>query len=166
MTMTPLDIRQGQFRIRFRGFDVREVDAFLERVAEAMEALIRENQTLRTDMERLQGKIREFKDQEKTFQKAMVNAQEMLNTMKQNAEKETDLIISEAQMKAEKILSSADNRLYRLHNDISELKRQRMQLEVDLRTILEAHTKLLDMSREAMESDEKADEKLRFLKNS
>jgi cell division initiation protein len=166
MTMTPLDIRQGQFRIRFRGFDLREVDAFLERVAEAMEALILENQTLRTDMERLQDKIRGFQDQEKTFQKAMVNAQEMLNAMKQNAEKETDLIISEAQMKAEKILSSADNRLYRLHNDISELKRQRMQLEVDLRTILEAHTKLLDMSREAMESEEKADEKLRFLKNS
>ena len=165
MTMTPLDIQQGQFRIRFRGFDVREVDAFLERVAQSMETLIRENETLHEDVERLKREIQAFQDQEKTFQQAMVNAQEMLNRMKQNAEKEAELILSEAQMRAEKILGSADNRLYQLHNDISELKRQRMQLEVDLRTILKAHTKFLDMSKEAMETEEKSEEKLRFLKN-
>jgi cell division initiation protein len=166
MTMTPLDIQQGQFRIRFRGFDVREVDAFLEQVAESMETLIRENETLRKDMERLKGEIREFQDQEQTFHEAMVNAQEVLENMKRNAEKEAELIISEAQMRAEKILSSADNRLYQLHKDISELKRQRMQLEVDLKTVLEAHTKYLDMSKQAMETEEKSEEKLRFLKNS
>ena len=166
MTMTPLDIQQGQFRIRFRGFDFREVDAFLERVAESMDALIREKEALRKDMERMKGEIREFQDQEQTFHEAMVNAQEMLDNMKRNAEKEAELIISEAQMKAEKILSSADNRLYQLHKDISELKRQRMQLEVDLRTVLEAHTKYLDMSKEAMKTEEKSEEKLRFLKNS
>jgi cell division initiation protein len=166
MTMTPLDIQQGQFRIRFRGFDVREVDAFLERVAESMETLIREKEALRKDMERMKGEIREFQDQEQTFHEAMVNAQEMLDNMKRNAEKEAELIISEAQMKAEKILSSADNRLYQLHKDISELKRQRMQLEVDLRTVLEAHTKYLDMSQQAMKTEEKSEEKLRFLSKS
>lgn len=166
MTMTPLDIQQGHFRIRFRGFDVREVDAFLERIAESMETLIRENETLRKDMERLKGEICEFHDQEQTFHEAMVNAQEMLDNMKRNAQKEAELIISEAQMRAEKILTSADNRLYQLHKDISELKRQRMQLEVELRTILEAHTKYLDMSKEATETEEKSEEKLRFLKNS
>jgi len=166
MTMTPLDIQQGQFRIRFRGFDVGEVDAFLERVAESMEALIRENETLRKDMARLNAEVLEFHDQEQTFHEAMVNAQETLNKMKRNAEKEAELIVSEAQMRAEKILSSADSRLYELHKDISELKRQRMQLEVDLRTILEAHTKYLDMSKEAMKTEEKSEEKLRFLKSS
>jgi cell division initiation protein len=86
--------------------------------------------------------------------------------MKRNAQKEAELIISEAQMRAEKILSSADNRLYQLHKDISELKRQRTQLEVDLKTVLEAHTKYLDMSKQAMGTEEKSEEKLRFLKNS
>lgn len=165
MTMTPLDIQQGQFRIRFRGFDVGEVDAFLERVAESMEVLIGENETQRQDMARLKAEILQFQDQEQTFHEAMVNAQEMLNKMKRNAEKEAELIISQAQMRAEKILNSADARLYQLHKDISELKRQRMQLEVDLRTVLEAHTKYLDMSKEAMETQEKSEEKLRFLKN-
>ena len=35
MKLTPLDIQQQQFKVRFRGFDVREVDRFLEQVADA-----------------------------------------------------------------------------------------------------------------------------------
>lgn len=165
MKITPLDIQQQRFRICFRGFDVREVDAFLERVADELETLIRENGTLHKEIEKLKLEIREFRDREKTFKRAMVNAQNMLDDMKHNAEKEAELIISEAQIKAEKILGSVDNRLYQLHKDISELKRQRMQLEVEIRTVLEAHTKLLDMSKEAMEAEQKSEEKLKFLKN-
>jgi cell division initiation protein len=35
MKLTPLDIQQQQFKVRFRGFDVREVDRFLEQTADA-----------------------------------------------------------------------------------------------------------------------------------
>jgi len=34
MNITPLDIDNQKFRTRFRGFDVREVDDFLQSVAE------------------------------------------------------------------------------------------------------------------------------------
>ena len=43
MKMTPLDIQQQQFKTRFRGFDVREVDTFLEQTAGAFETVQREN---------------------------------------------------------------------------------------------------------------------------
>jgi len=39
MKITPLDIQQQQFKTRFRGFDIREVDAFLEQIAETFEGL-------------------------------------------------------------------------------------------------------------------------------
>lgn len=164
MKMTPLDIQQQRFRICFRGFDIREVDAFVERVAEGLESLIRENTNLQEEIERLKLEVREFQDREKTFKRVMVSAQETLDDMKHNAEKEAELLLSEAQIRAEKILSSADNRLYELHSDIGELKRQRMQLEVELKNVLEAHTKLLEISKEAMESEERFEEKLKFLK--
>ena len=164
MKMTLLDIQQQRFRICFRGFDIREVDAFVERVAEGLESLIRENTNLQEEIERLKLEIREFQDREKTFKRAMVSAQKTLDYMKHNAEKEAELILSEAQIRAEKILSSADNRLYEFHSDIGELKRQRMQLEVELKNVLEAHTKLLEISKEAMESEERFEEKLKFLK--
>ena len=166
MKITPLDIQQQQFRVRFRGFDVREVDCFLERIADEFETLIRESADRQREMQRLRREIQEYRDREKAFKDGMVNAQKALDDMRINAEKETELIVAEAEMKAEKILSAAHNRLTQLHEDISELKRQRMQLEVELGTILEAHRKLLDMSTEAMDAKETSEGKLKYLKGS
>ncbi len=164
MKVTPLDIQQQQFRIRFRGFDVREVDGFLERVTDEFETLIRENANRQKEIEGLGREIQEYRDREKAFKDAMVNTQKALDDMRMNAEKEAELIVAEAEIRAEKILSTVHSRLTQLHDDISELKRQRMQLEVELETILEAHRKLLDMSTEAMEAEETSEEKLKYLK--
>lgn len=164
MKITALDIQQQQFRIRFRGFDVREVDGFLERVADEFETLIRENTNRQREIQRLTREVQEYRDREKAFKDAMINTQKALDDMRINAEKEAELIVAEAEVKAEKILSPAHNRLTQLHEDISELKRQRMQLEVELGSVIEAHRKLLDMSTEAMEAEERSEEKLKYLK--
>ena len=164
MKITALDIQQQQFRIGFRGFDVREVDSFLKQVADEFEALIRENTNRQKEIQRLRREVQEYRDREKAFKDAMVNTQKALDDMRVNAEKEAELIVAEAEVKAEKILSAAHNRLTQLHEGISELKRQRMQLEVELGTVIEAHRKLLDMSTEAMEAEEKSADKLKYLK--
>ena len=164
MKITPLDIQQQQFRIRFRGFDVREVDTFLEQIVDEFEAMIRENADQQKEIQRLRGEIQEHRDREEAFKEAMVNAQKALDDMRINAEKEAELIVAEAEMKAEKLLSTAHNRLKQLHEDISELKRQRMQLEVELGTVLETHRRLLEMSTEAMNAKETPEEKLKYLK--
>lgn len=164
MKITPLDIQQQQFRVRFRGFDVREVDNFLEQIVDEFEAMIRENADQQKDIQRLRGEIQEHRDREEAFKDAMVNAQKSLDDMRINAEKEAELIVAEAEVKAQKILSTAHNRLTQLHEDISELKRQRMQLEVELGTVIETHRRLLEMSTEAMDAKETSEEKLKYLK--
>ena len=164
MNTTPSDIHQRQFRVRFRGFDVREVDSFLDQIADDLETMIGEKVDRQKEIKRLKGEIQQYKDREIAFKDAMVNAQKALDDMRINADKEAELIVAEAEMKAEKILSTAHNRLTQLHEDISELKRQRMQLEVELGTVLEAHRRLLEMSTEAMEAKETSEEKLKYLK--
>ncbi len=47
MKMTPMEIQQKQFRIRFRGFDVQEVDDFLEHLADEIKTLFRKTQSSR-----------------------------------------------------------------------------------------------------------------------
>jgi cell division initiation protein len=84
--------------------------------------------------------------------------------MKDNARKSAELIIAEAEVKAEKILNNAHNRLVQLHEDISELKRQRTQIEVQIGSIVEAHSKLLDLSKEGAKAMDEEDAKLKLLK--
>ena len=166
MKLTPLDIQQQQFRLKFRGFDVQEVDAFLETVADAFEALQAQNENLQEDIRRIGLEIQGYKEREETFKRAMLNSQKVVEQMKGNARKSAELIIAEAEIQAEKILNRAHNRLAQLHEDIAELKRQRMQIEVQIGSVIEAHAKLLEIGKESMKAMDDEDAKLKLLKQS
>ena len=164
MKMTPIDIQQQKFKIRFRGFDVQEVDGFLEEVAGVLESLIAENESLREKNRRLELESRTLKKQEESFKKVMLSSQKVIEQMKENTKKSGELILADAEVKAEKILNGAHNRLAQLHEDISELKRQRMQIVMQIRSIVEAHTKLLELSDEEAKTSDASDSKVQILK--
>jgi len=166
MKMTPLDIQQQQFKIKFRGFDVREVDTFLEQMADAFESLQSENNRLHQEIKRLQLETQGYREREESFKRAMLNSQKVLEQMKQNARKSAELVVAEAEVKAEKILSRAQNRLSQLHEDIIELKRQRSQIEVQIRSVIEGHSKLLEIGKEESIIREEEDGKLKLFKQS
>jgi cell division initiation protein len=166
MKITPLDIRQQQFKIRFRGFDVHEVDTFLEAIADTVHSLIAENNQLKEKIGRLELESEGYKKREETFKRVMLNSQKVLDEMKANARKSADLVIAEAEVKAERILNGAHDRLAQLHEDISELKRQRLQIELQIRSVIESHTKLLDLGNENAKSIDDAEAKVKLFKNS
>ncbi len=164
MSLTPVDIQQQQFRVRFRGFDIREVDRFLEQAAETITSLQEENKKIKEELRRLKLESQGYKEREETFKRAMLNSQKVLEQMKDNARKSAEIIIADAEVKAEKILNRAHNRLSQLHEDISELKRQRMQIEVQIRSVIEAHSKLLEIGKESMDALDESDGKVAVLK--
>ena len=164
MKTTPLDIQQQQFKVRFRGFDIREVDKFLEQIADSFASLQQENKSLHEEIRRLKLESQGYKEREETFKRAMLNSQKVLEQMKKNARKSSELVIAEAEVRAEKILNRAHSRLAQLHEDIAELKRQRMQIEVQIRYVIETHSKLLEIGKESMETSDEEDSKLKLLK--
>ena len=166
MKVTPLDIQQQQFKTRFRGFDIREVDTFLEQMAETVEGLQKKNQNLGDEVRRLELEIQGYRKREETFKRALLNSQKVLDQMKDNARRSAELIIAEAEVKAEKILNKAHNRLSQLHEDIMELKRQRTQIEVQISSIIEAHSRLLEIGKEGMKESDEEDAKVKLLKKS
>ena len=164
MSLTPLDIQQQQFQVRLRGFDIREVDRFIEQVAEEFTEIQGDNKNLKEEIRRLKLENQGYKEREETFKRAMLNSQKVLEQMKDNARKSAEVIIADAEVKAEKILNRAHNRLSQLHEDIVELKRQRMQIEVQIRSVIESHSKLLEIGKESMEAMDESDNKVAVLK--
>jgi cell division initiation protein len=163
VNLTPLDIQQQRFKTRFRGFDIQEVDVFLDQMADAFESLLKQNENLKEDFRRLQFEIQGYKNREDAFKRALLNSQRVIEQMKENAQKSAELIVAEAEVKAEKILNKAHNRLAQLHEDIAELKRQRMQIEVQIGSVIEAHGKLLEISKEGMKAMDDEDSKIKLL---
>ena len=122
MKTTALDIQQQQFKVRFRGFDIREVDKFLEQIADSFASLQQENENLHEEIRRLKLESQGYKEREETFKRAMLNSQKVLEQMKKNAQKSSELVIAEAEVRAEKILNRAHSRLAQLHEEDSKLK--------------------------------------------
>ena len=164
MKLTPLDIQQQQFPVKFRGFDVQEVDAFLEEMAEAFESLNSEKQRLEGELARQKQESQGYREREETFKRAMIHSQKVLEQMKENARKSAELIVADAEIKAEKILQGAQNRLAQLQQDLSELKRQRMQIEAQIQAIITTHSRLLEVGREEMAALDATDAKLKVLR--
>ncbi|MBK8014564.1 MAG: DivIVA domain-containing protein [Deltaproteobacteria bacterium] len=144
MKLTPLDIQQQQFRTSFWGFDVKEVDAFLDVLANDVEELIRENRSLRDDLRRRDVELHEHRERERTLKETMVTATRITEDIKQNARKEAEIVIAQAESQAEQIIQNAHTRLVRVMEDIEELRRQKAQFEIGLRSTIATHTKLLD----------------------
>lgn len=158
------DIRQKEFNRRFRGYDPQEVDAHLEQAAERLASLSKDNQELRTQATTLSRELKEYRQREQSLETALAQTRETAEEIKTNAEREGQLLVAEAELQAEKILGQAHNRLAQIHDDIAELKRQRAQFEVRLRSLVEAHLKLLDVETERDRDLAELEDKIKILR--
>jgi cell division initiation protein len=149
MKITPLDIQQQQFKGKlFGGLDQEDVDAFLQTVSQEMEGLSRENSDLKEQVRRNSEAMAEMTSREVQLRDTILAAQKISEEMKANAQKEATLIISEAELKAERILADADNKLAQLGSQIQDLRREKLQFETALKSLLDTHYKMLTLNEE------------------
>jgi cell division initiation protein len=143
--ITPMDIRQQQFTVKmFRGFDVQEVDTFLEDVAQDYEALLKENTLLKEQLQVLEERTRGMEDREKALQETLVTTQRLADEMKENARREAAILMREAELKSDRALESARIEEARIRNEIFTLKRERRRLAESLRGTIEMYQRLID----------------------
>jgi cell division initiation protein len=151
MRITPLDIQQKQFPYKLRGFDDEEVYAFLELIREEMEDLLRENASLKENAIRLENQIKEHKDMETTLRETLVTAQQMVEEYKSNARKEAELLIKEAELRADAIVKESQEKVIKIHEDIVDLKGIRRHFKEELKRLIEGHMKMIEYDKEREE---------------
>jgi cell division initiation protein len=155
MKVTPLEIRQQQFPLRFRGLDPTEVDKFLELLASDMEDLIRENTRLRDGLAKKDQDLQRMQQGEDELKKALTAIQQIREDWIGRAEKQAEQVLMESELKAKQLRIEAERRLELLEHNVQELKRQKHQLISEVRHILDEHLRVLEtMGEDNEESDE------------
>lgn len=145
MKITPLDIKKQEFETKFRGFEKTEVISFLEMISEEMENLLRENMELKEKLQRASDKLVSYTKIESALQSTLVATQESTEQMKAAAQEKADLVIREANIKADKIVESHYEKVAELRREFSEMRNQRAAFLVNFRSLLESQLKLLEM---------------------
>ena len=144
--LTPIDLQQQRFSTMFRGYNPAEVNAMLEHITETFEQMISESEDIREQNHQLNIENKDFKSREESFKRVMLNSQQVLEEMKENARKSSELIVAQAEVDADNIISNAHEKLEKLYSEINELKRQRVQFRAQLRSVIDAHSELLEMA--------------------
>lgn len=148
MRITPLDIQQKQFPMRFRGFDMEEVYSFMELIREELEELLRENASLKEQLSRADEQIKEYHNMEATLRETLMTAQQMVEEYKSNARKEAELLMKEAELKADTIIKEAQEKVVKIHEDIVDLKGIRRHFKEEVKRLIESHLRMLEFDKE------------------
>ena len=135
--LTPLDVRRYEFGRKVRGYDPEKVDQFREQVADELERLTRLNQELETKARSFHDQLKSFRERDKALNEALVSAQQLRSEMRDQAERESQLTLREAQSQAERILSDAQTNIRRLEDELAALERFRRNYLTQLRVFVE-----------------------------
>jgi cell division initiation protein len=158
MKLTPLDIRHKEFRRGMRGYADVEVDEFLDQVADEYERIFKENIDLQERLEALEDKVAGYKRIEETLQKTLVNAQASAEEQKQNATKQAQLILQDAELKARQLVNDAYSERQAIEQGIAKLRNAEEDFRFKFKTMLEGYMRQLqDAAAPAPEADPRAD---------
>jgi len=153
--LTPLDVRKkrGDFAKTLRGYDISEVDSFLELVAERMEVLVKENLKLQERSDRLGEQVDTHEGRENAIQDALVTAQELRRDVESQAQREAELMVREACGQVDEMVREAGKLLVERRGVLEELERQRERFLKAFRTLLEREMDTVEseLSREPIE---------------
>ncbi|HEX7939508.1 MAG TPA: DivIVA domain-containing protein [Gemmatimonadaceae bacterium] len=135
--LTPLDVRRYEFGKTLRGYDPERVDQFRDEVAEELERLTRLNQELEAKARGFHDQLKAFRDRDKALNDALVHAQQLRQEIKEQAERESSLIVREAQAQAEKQVAAAHAEIRRMDEELAAMERMRRNYLTQLRALVE-----------------------------
>jgi len=145
MRITPLDIQQMVFKVSFRGYDKEEVNRFLEELAQTVESLNRDHAVQQEKIIFLEQQLAELKRTEATLSSTLLSAQSLAEDVKRNAQREAELVIKEAELKAGELIRQARVELTDTQRDLSSLQKQRLIMVERLRASLRMFERLFEV---------------------
>lgn len=144
MTITPNEIINKEFKRNFRGYDIDEVDEFLEQLSEDYEKLYKENLNLKEKIEALNEKLSHYVNLESTLQNTLLLAQSAADQAKESSKKEAELIIKNAQEAANELVKKAEERVLEINKEYEILKNEYNMFKSRFRALLQSELENLD----------------------
>ena len=111
MELTARDVHEKKFHDGWRGYNQSEVDEFLDRVAEALDSIGRENEDLKRRVAELDQAMAASRDTEEMLKKTLITAQRAAEEAIANAKAKAEELISEADAHVQRSDAEARERL-------------------------------------------------------
>lgn len=148
--ITPLDIENKRFaKQMMNGYNVEEVDDFLDELTEDYTKNYKEVNELRAKVEELNNSLVQYKAIESTLQDTLVMAQTTAEEVKNVAKQKADQIVEEAKATAQKQVDDLNNEIIQRQKEVDDIKKQFDIYKAKMESLLISQLELLkDVNKE------------------
>jgi cell division initiation protein len=143
MRLSPLEIKKKEFQQKMRGFDPEEVQAFLTQVSEEMEQIVRERQEAEDHRLILDEKLSHYIGLEQSLERTLVAAQQTAVKIEEQAKREADLILKEAELQRDRKLNDIHSEFDRANMELVRVRTEYESTLARLRAILDGFSRFI-----------------------
>ncbi|TDB65336.1 DivIVA domain-containing protein [Arundinibacter roseus] len=104
MKISPIDIRQHTFEKGFRGYNIDEVNAFLNSLSQEWERVMNENKMLKMQLEIAEKELNKLRDVEMTLFRTLKTAEDTSSQITDQANKAAEKYLLESRQKSDEML--------------------------------------------------------------
>jgi len=160
VTISKVELLNKTFSRSLFGYRSAQVDLILQEAAESIGLLAEREKNLKDTVAKLERILADHRSREETLRDALLTAQKMVETLKENAKEEAARIVEQARRDAQIITGEAARQLARIREEIDLLSRRRARFESELRAVINEHLQLIEggapSSREKTLQEERA----------
>jgi len=143
MSLTPMDIHNKEFSLKMRGYDQDEVNDYLDQIIKDFEMLIRDKKELEKKLSFAEEKVTHYDSLQDSLNRSILVAQEAADRLKENTEKEAEVILREAENNADQLLRDAVDKARRIETETEELRKQSRVFKQRLQLMIESQLEML-----------------------
>lgn len=144
MKLTPMDISNKEFKKGFRGYDIEEVDEFMNEIIDNYEEIYKENSKLKESLSRVNEKLEHYIKIENTIQNTLLLAQNAAEQAREASQKEAEVILKDANESAKRILDKAHNDVVSINDEYEKVKQEFIKFRAKFRNFMNAQTETFD----------------------
>lgn len=142
--LTPLDIENKKFaKQTLGGYNVTEVEEFLDELTEEYEKLYKENIELKTHQEELNSNVGQYQDIESTLKNTLIMAQKTADDVQAVAKKQAEQIIKDAEFTAKATVEDLNSQILIKKKEMEDLKSQFEVYKAKMESLLISQLELL-----------------------
>ena len=142
--LTPLDIENKRFgKQMMNGYNVNEVDDFLDELTLEYGKLYKENAELKERREELDSDVGKYKNIENTLQSTLIMAQKTADEITSVAKQQAEQIIKDAEYSAKSSVDELNTQIMMKERELEELKKQFDVYKAKMESLLISQLELL-----------------------
>ncbi|HOV25041.1 MAG TPA: DivIVA domain-containing protein [Pseudobacteroides sp.] len=149
MNYTPNELKNITFgKSLVRGYNELEVDETFDKIIEDYSGLIHENMELKDKLNVLNENVMHYKKIEESLQSTLLIAQQTAEEIKRNAYEKAENICKEAELKAQKLIESANEQVIRIKYEYEETRKKLQIYKSRAEAMLQSQMEMLKQTAE------------------